>query len=262
MGNEFTTCYLCRRSFPRFPFSVHQFEGADSPPDGGSQLRSTTRRRATCALGPAFGRRSHRPQELGRLLGRGRVDVEAGSPLEARHPRDPGQELDVPVEVELDGVPVMGPPRLHPGVGSRVEDEVERRVVEGPDAGSHLVVDQYDGTEQLTWHVRRTRRRVDQPSNVIPGTRFAAGEAVQFYRSGSSRKEPGIYLGDVRGFPKWCWVQPGLTERPGYSSRRLVVPVQDVYELPDSHRCPDCQQKWHKKTHPSEDEDRSEGGGR
>src|SRR3989304_988234 len=61
------------------------------------------------------------PQVLGRLLGRGRIDVESGSPFESRHLGQLRHDLDVPV------VKLRRPLRNR----GAVADELERRFLEG-----------------------------------------------------------------------------------------------------------------------------------
>src|SRR5258705_9801738 len=61
-----------------------------------------------------------RPQSVGRILGRHRVDEEAAAPLEARDPRELRNHLEVPVERF----------QLRLAEWRRVQHEVERRLAE------------------------------------------------------------------------------------------------------------------------------------
>ncbi len=69
----------------------------------------------------------HVPQILRRILGRRGVDVEARAPFEARNAGEPRHDLQVPVKVVVQGVPV---PATRHAVRRGVEHVVVGRVVQ------------------------------------------------------------------------------------------------------------------------------------
>src|SRR2546428_13979756 len=89
-----------------------------------------------------------RPQSLGGVLGRDRVDEKAAAPLEAGDPCELGNDLEMPVE----GL------ELALAEGRRVQHEVERRLTEHPvHAAEELAEDPGHATQLLLGGILESR---------------------------------------------------------------------------------------------------------
>lgn len=67
-------------------------------------------------------------ENVGRLLGQGRVDIKARAELKTRHPGQPRKNFNVPAEVGIDRRPGIRPPAS--SERRRVENKVVVRVIQ------------------------------------------------------------------------------------------------------------------------------------
>src|SRR5512143_4037407 len=69
----------------------------------------------------------HSAEILRRVLGRRAVDIETGAPLEPLDPGEPGHDLEVPVKIVVQRMPMAA---ARHAVRRRVQREVVRRITE------------------------------------------------------------------------------------------------------------------------------------